>query len=157
MNVCVVCEFWVYGMAQSVCVRYHVSTIWSPLASDTNINKLQVTQNTALRIATGCTPDTNTQHLHDETHTLPIKEHLQLHASQIRQKLQHPTHPLHYITTQQTTPRPPIFQRRGGADSESEICVFGKLSPVGFLVVCECSSVLLQCVVMSYVDCGDDE
>ena len=27
--------------------------------------------------------------------------------------------------------------------SESELCVFGKLCPLGFLVVCECSSVLL--------------
>ena len=34
--------------------------------------------------------------------------------------------------------------------------VFGKLCPVGFLVVCECSSDLLQSVVMSYVDYGDD-
>ena len=83
----------------------YVSTIWSPLASDTNINKLQITQNIVLRIATGCTTDTNTQHLHDETHTLPIREHLQLHASQIRQTSQQPTHPLYYITTQQTTPR----------------------------------------------------
>ena len=40
--------------------------------------------------------------------------------------------------------------------SESELCVFGKLCPVGFLVVCECSLVLLQPVVMSSVDCGDD-
>ena len=32
--------------------------------------------------------------------------------------------------------------------------VFGKLCPVGFLVFCECS--LLQSIVMSYVDCGDD-
>ena len=40
--------------------------------------------------------------------------------------------------------------------SQSELCVFGKLCPIGFLVVCECSSVLLQSVVMSYVDCGDD-
>ena len=38
--------------------------------------------------------------------------------------------------------------------SESKPCVFDKLYPVGFLVVCECSSVLLQSVVMSYVDCG---
>ena len=37
--------------------------------------------------------------------------------------------------------------------SESELCV-GKLCPIGFLVVCECSLVLLQSVVMSYVDCG---
>ena len=86
--------------AITIPILQYVSTIWSPLASDTNINKLQIPQNTALRIATGCTTDTNTQHLHDETHTLPIREHLQLHASQIRQKSQHPTHPLHYITTQ---------------------------------------------------------
>ena len=39
---------------------------------------------------------------------------------------------------------------------ESGLCVFGKLCPVGFLVVCECASVLLQSIVMSYVDCGDD-
>ena len=41
--------------------------------------------------------------------------------------------------------------------SESELCVFGKLCPVGFPVVCECLSVLLQSIVMSYVNCGDDE
>ena len=40
--------------------------------------------------------------------------------------------------------------------SESEVCVFGELCPVGFLIVYQCSSVLLQSVVMSYVDCGDD-
>ena len=80
----------------------YVSAIWSPIASDTNINKLQITQNTALRIATGCTTYTNTQHLHDKTHILPIKEHLQQHASQTRQKSQHPTHPLHHNTTNNT-------------------------------------------------------
>ena len=40
--------------------------------------------------------------------------------------------------------------------SESGLCVFGKFYPVGFLVVCECYSVLLQSVVISYVDYGDD-
>ena len=40
--------------------------------------------------------------------------------------------------------------------SESGLCVFGKLCPVGFPVVCKCSSVLLLSIVMSYVDCGDD-
>ena len=38
---------------------------------------------------------------------------------------------------------------------EIELCVFGKLCPVGFHVVCECSF-FLQSVVMSFVDCGDD-
>ena len=42
-------------------------SVWSPIASSTSINKLQVMQNAALRTATGCTQDTNIQHLHDET------------------------------------------------------------------------------------------
>ena len=47
----------------------------------------------------------NIQHLHDETLTLPIQEHLQLHASQYKQKTQHPSHPLHKHTTYFNTPR----------------------------------------------------
>jgi hypothetical protein len=90
----------------------YANTIWSPIISDTNINKLQTIQNKALRIATGCTTDTNIQHLHEESQILPIKEHLILHASQLRQQAQHPQHPLHHLT-QQTPPnrykKPTIF------------------------------------------------
>ena len=81
----------------------YASSIWSSLASSTSINKLQVMQNAALRTATGYTQDTNIRHLHDETLTLPIHEHLQLHASQYRQKAQHPSHQLQKHTTY--TPR----------------------------------------------------
>ena len=70
----------------------HFSILWSPLASSTSISNLQVMQNAALRTATKCTQDTHIQHLHDETLTLPIHEHLQLHASQYKQKTQHPLH-----------------------------------------------------------------
>ena len=59
------------------------------------LTKYMSIQNAALRTATGCTQDTNMQHLHDETLTLPIHEHLQLHASQYKQKTQYPSHPLH--------------------------------------------------------------
>ena len=38
----------------------------------------------------------------------------------------------------------------------SGLCVFCELCPVSFLVVSECPSILLQSVVMSYVDCRDD-
>ena len=62
-------------------------------------------QNAALKTATGCTQDTNIQHLHDETLTLPIHEHLQLHTSQYKQKTQHPSHPHHKHTTYFNTPR----------------------------------------------------
>ena len=40
---------------------------------------------------------------------------------------------------------------------KSGLCVFIKLCPVGFLVVCKCSLVLLQSIVISYVHCGDDK
>src|SRR5688572_1469045 len=63
----------------------YTSTVWYPIISDTNLQKLQNTQNSALRVITGCTPDTNTQHLHKETKTLPLSNHLKLHASQLRQ------------------------------------------------------------------------
>ena len=36
-----------------------------------------------LRIATGCTSDTNINHIHDETKILPIEKHLRLHSSQL--------------------------------------------------------------------------
>ena len=86
-------------------VLEYASSVWSPIASSTSINKLRVMQNVALRTATGCTQDTNIQHLHDETLTLPIHEHLQLHASQDKQKTQHSSHPLHKHTTYFNTTR----------------------------------------------------
>ena len=36
--------------------------------------------------------DTKTQHLHEETSILPIKQPIELHASQVRQKTQHSEH-----------------------------------------------------------------
>ena len=63
----------------------YASSIWLPLAPSTTINKLHVMQNTPLRTATGCTQDSNIQHLHDETLTVPVHEHLELHASQYKQ------------------------------------------------------------------------
>ena len=62
-----------YKAVMSPALEY-ASSIWSPLAPSTSINKLQVTQNAALRTATGCTQDTNIQHLHDKTQILPIHE-----------------------------------------------------------------------------------
>jgi hypothetical protein len=64
------------------------------------MNKLQKVQNTSLRIATGCTKDTNINHLHQETKILPVRDHLQLHGSILRQKAQLESHPLHNLTTQ---------------------------------------------------------
>ena len=49
----------------------YASSVWLPIASSTSINKLQGIHNAAMRITTGCTQDTNIQHLHDETLTPP--------------------------------------------------------------------------------------
>ena len=87
----------VYSIITRPILEY-ASTIWSPIASTTGITKLQTIQNMALRIATGCTSDTNIQHLHNETNILPLNAHLKLHSSQLRLKSQHPTHPLHKFT-----------------------------------------------------------
>ena len=79
----------------------YASSIWSPLESSTSIDKLKVMQNAALRTATGCTQDTHIQQLHDETLILPIHEHLQLHASQYKQK--HNIHHTPYTNIQHTS------------------------------------------------------
>ena len=70
--------------------------------AESTLRQLQSTQNSALRIITGCTTETNTEHLHIETKTLPLSNHLKLHASQLRQKSQLPTHPLHNLVPQPT-------------------------------------------------------
>ena len=80
-------------------------TIFGPTITKTQLTHLQTKQNQALRIATGCTADTSNNHLHDETNILPLKEHLRLHGSQLRQKATDPDHPLHRLTEQPPPPR----------------------------------------------------
>ena len=48
---------------------------------------------------------TRHKHLHDKTLTLPIHEHLPLHASQYKQKTRHPSHLLHKHIIYFNTPR----------------------------------------------------
>ena len=69
------------------------------------MKELQTLQNTALRIATGCTADTDIPHLHQETLVLPLATHLKLHASQLKEKTKLPFHPLHPLRTQPEPPR----------------------------------------------------
>ena len=54
--------------------------IW-PIASTTNITKLQIIQNTGLNIAIGCTLDTNIQHLPDKKIILPLHTNFRNHES----------------------------------------------------------------------------
>src|SRR5678815_5089013 len=56
----------------------YASPAWFPALSKFNSKKLQITQNTALRIITECTKTTPIQHLHDETYILHISTHLEM-------------------------------------------------------------------------------
>lgn len=67
--------------------------IWSPAISPTNWRKLQVVQNDALRIATGCLKMTSASHLHQETKVPPIKNHATLLAEQFLLATHLPGHP----------------------------------------------------------------
>ena len=69
----------------------YASPIWFPNSSPSSIQKLQTIQNSALRIATGCVKMCPTDHLHAETHVLPVKDHLSLLCSQFLAKSLQPT------------------------------------------------------------------
>lgn len=67
--------------------------IWSPIISNNSWNKLQVVQNQALRIATGCLKMSNTDHLHQETKVLPLQPHATLITKQFLLYSHLPGHP----------------------------------------------------------------
>src|ERR1700730_2431747 len=78
----------------------YASTVWSPIISNTSMQKLKTVQNTALRVATGCTADTNINHIHQETKVLPLKDHCNLHTSNLKQKAASSNHPLNKLMDQ---------------------------------------------------------
>jgi hypothetical protein len=94
----------------------YACTIWGPIASKTNIGKLETIQNSALRLAIRCTKDTNIQHLREETEVLPVHKHIQLHAAIYRQKSQQPGHTSRSLTTTSRNLKPmkqTIFNNHG--------------------------------------------
>lgn len=80
---------------QYICpIMEYACPVWSPIASNRNVTKLQRIQNSALRCATGHTKDTNTNHLHSETLVLPLKDHMRMITSQYREESRYPEHPM---------------------------------------------------------------
>ena len=78
---------------------------WMPDTAQTHLQKLQVIQNTALRIATGCVRSTPITHLHEETQVLPLKDHMNMRGTQIYTSTLDPSHPLHQTLQVRDTPR----------------------------------------------------
>ena len=84
----------------------YASLAWAPSLSNTHLNKLQTTQNKALRIITGCTQSTPISHLHAETLILSIQTHLDMRGMQFHAAATNNTdHPCHYMYNHTLTPR----------------------------------------------------
>ena len=82
---------------KSVCrsTLEYATPVWSTLISDSNWNRLQSVQNQALRVATGCLQMSSTDHLHQETKVLPIREHSTMLTKQYSANCLKPNHPGH--------------------------------------------------------------
>ena len=95
-------------------VLEYACAAWAPIASVTNIDKLQRVQNAALRCATGHTRDTNTIHCHQETQVLPLAKHMRLLTSQYRESARDVEHPMHYAISE---PEPERKMKRTAFDT----------------------------------------
>ncbi|KAI5707813.1 hypothetical protein M8J77_010316 [Diaphorina citri] len=87
----------------------YAAPIWSPQVSETNWKKLQVIQNAALRIATGCHLMSHQDHLHRETQIIPVQQHNILLSLQYLATCLLPSHTCNNIVT---APQPPRSIRR---------------------------------------------
>ena len=76
------------------CINYCPS-IWGPNLSDCHWKELQIAQNAALRVVTGCVKKTQIDHLHTEANMMPVREHCDMLASQYLLKTQLAHHPVH--------------------------------------------------------------
>ncbi|KAI5730864.1 hypothetical protein M8J77_001059 [Diaphorina citri] len=83
----------------------YAAPIWTPQISNTNWQKLQVAQNSALRTITGCHLMSHQDHLHRETSILPVKPHNELLASQYLLQCHATTHPCNVLLHRPTPPR----------------------------------------------------
>ena len=79
---------------------------WAPNLAITHHNTLQTIQNNALRIITGCTQTTPTNHLHYQTQVVTLQDHINMRGTQfIPAASANPDHPCQHMLAHQPTPR----------------------------------------------------
>ena len=71
----------------------YATPVWSTVASETSVKRLQTIQNAALRVATGNHLMAPQSHLHEETQVLPVKAHTAMLATQHLLACHLPEHP----------------------------------------------------------------
>ena len=84
-------------------IMTHAAPVWYPNAA--SVRELQVIQNSALRVATGCHGAFAIEHLHTECRMLPVAESLQMTCSQFLAQALVPSHPYHVVVTLDWVPR----------------------------------------------------
>ena len=62
----------------------YASPAWAPGLSKTHINTLHTTQNYALKMITGCTHTSPTDHIHHDTNILKFEDHLNMRGTQFQ-------------------------------------------------------------------------
>ena len=75
----------------------YAAPIVFPLYSNSSLHRLQLVQNRALRLVTGCHNASAVDHLHAETEILPVGDHLELLSAQYLAGASNPNHPAHRI------------------------------------------------------------
>ena len=83
----------------------YAAPVWFPNTSATSRKKLQVIQNSALRIATGCVKMSGIDDLHAEAKMLKVEDHLRMLCSQFLATCLQPGHPSLPIVTADSGPR----------------------------------------------------
>ena len=93
-------------MSELTCVVHHYAApVWSTNASPSSIDKIQIAQNEALRIATGAHLMSSIDHIHSEAKMLKVSEHSDLLSAQYLVQCLDPDHVCHNITTMYPRPR----------------------------------------------------
>ena len=83
----------------------YTAPIVYPLYSKTSIRRLQLVQNRALRLVTGCYMASSVDQLQAETEVLPVGDHLELLSAQFLASAQQPDHPSHHVVNLDPGPR----------------------------------------------------
>ena len=86
-------------------IANYAAPVWSINASETNIGKIQRTQNEALRIITGSHKMSSIDHIHSETKMLQVEDHLKLLSVQYLVQCLDTENVCHHITKMDLPPR----------------------------------------------------
>ena len=91
--------------ALGISITNYAAPVWSTNTSDTSLEKIQRTQNEALRTIAGFHKMSSIDHLHSETKMLLVKDHLILLSAQYLVHCLSTRNVCHHITTMDHPPR----------------------------------------------------